>query len=119
MTGQGFSVDTDKLLDVATSVARLKEDLAGSSVAGSLPNYQSKADASVLRSALASFWDGEDVFATAYETEHNGIVTTMQSMLTQLDALERACRTTASQYGTHETETTSTVTKSGGEGWQK
>lgn len=110
MASQGFSVDTTELLEVADSVHQLHQDLAGvGSVAGSLPQYETKAAASVLRDALASFWDGQDVFATAYDREHNGIVLTMKAMLSQLQALEQACRSTAAQYNSHETESKQTV----------
>lgn len=118
MAGSGFTVDTEKLLEVANSVKRLREDLAGhTSAAGSLPQYQTKAAASVLRNALATFWDGEDVFATAYDTEHQGIVATMSAMLTQLDALERACRTTAGGYTTGEHESRTRVRQTEPGGW--
>ncbi|MBE7186693.1 hypothetical protein [Jatrophihabitans endophyticus] len=118
MASQGFSVDTTKLLEVATSVHQLRNDLAGvGSVAGSLSQYETKAAASILTNALASFWDGTDVFAKAYSTEHNGIVLTMKSMLSQLDALEKACRTTAAQYSTHEGETKTTVNRSDPRTW--
>lgn len=118
MSGQGFSVNTEKLLDVANSVQRLRDDLAGSgSVAGSLAQYTTKADSSVLKAALSSFWDGQDVFAAAYEREHNGIVVTMQSMLEQLDALEKVCRTTAAQYRTHEGDSKIAVTKTEPGAW--
>ena len=112
MASQGFSVDTSKLLEVAASVRQLREDLAGDGgQAGSLSQYEGKAAASVLRTALSSFWDGTDVFAQAYDTEQKGIVLTMKSMLGQLDALEKACRSTATQYSNHEQQTKTTVTR--------
>jgi hypothetical protein len=108
---QGFRVEPDKLLDVADQVHRLLEDLSGQSgyVAGNLPRYQQQADKSQLTNALKSFWDGEDVFATAYGYEHDGICTTMQQMVTQLTNLESACRATAAKYGGEDKATKTTV----------
>lgn len=97
---KGFRVDPDKLADVADDVHRLMEDLSGGSgyIAGNKPRYEQNAGKQVLTDALKSFWVGEDVFATAYGYEHDGIVKTMDSMVQQLTNLENACRTTAEQY---------------------
>jgi uncharacterized protein YukE len=102
--GKAFRVDPDKLLDVANDVHGLLEDLNGGSgyVAGNMPRYRDNAGKQVLIEALSSFWDGEDVFATAYGEEHDGIVSTMTAMVTQLTNLEAACRTTAAQYKGHD-----------------
>jgi hypothetical protein len=111
---QGFRVEPTKLLAVADQVHRLLEDLSGGSgyIAGNLPRYRQNANQSVLTAALADFWDGEDVFATAYGAEHDGIVQTMNAMVTQLTALERACRTTAEQYGGQDTQSRREVNQS-------
>jgi uncharacterized protein YukE len=103
--GKGFRVEPDKLLAVADDVHRLLEDLNGDSgyVPGNLPRYQQKASDAVLTQALQSFWSGEDIFATAYGYEHNGIVSTMNAMVQQLTNLETACRTTAQQYKSQDT----------------
>jgi uncharacterized protein YukE len=101
---KGFRVDPDALLDVARQVHDLLEDVSGGSgyVAGNLPRYRDKAGPQVLTEALSSFWSGEDVFATAYGEEHDGIVSTMNAMVGQLTALESACRNTAAQYRSHD-----------------
>jgi hypothetical protein len=97
---KGFRVDPDALLEVARQVHELLQDVSGGSgyIPGNLPRYSEKAGPQVLTEALNSFWSGEDVFATAYGEEHKGIVTTLNQMVSQLTALETACRTTAAQY---------------------
>lgn len=116
---KGFIVDPDKLTDVADLVKALLDDLSGNSgyVAGNLPRYREKAAPAVLTKALSSFWDGEDVFASAYGYEHDGIVQTMQSMVTQLTALEKACRDTAAQYQHHDKRAKHSVTTSDNGAW--
>lgn len=118
MAPSGFRVDPQQLLQVADEVHELLRLVNGDAgyVAGSLPRYQERADASVLTQALSSFWSGEDVFATAYGSEHRGVVTTMSSMVTQLGALEQACRSTAQQYQGQDERSTDTVKQSGPDG---
>lgn len=118
MAPSGFRVDPQQLLEVADEVHELLRLVSGDAgyVAGSLPRYRERADASVLSGALSSFWSGEDVFATAYASEHRGVVTTMSSMVTQLSALEQACRSTARQYQGQDERSTGTVKQSGPEG---
>ncbi|MGI8762161.1 MAG: WXG100 family type VII secretion target [Jatrophihabitantaceae bacterium] len=112
---KGFRVDPGKLLAVADQVHRLLEDMSGGSgyVAGNLPRYREQAAPEKLTAALASFWSGEDVFATAYGYEHGGVVITMQRMVEQLTNLESACRTTAEQYQSRDTQSSQQVTQSG------
>jgi uncharacterized protein YukE len=112
---KGFRVEPDQLLQVADQVHRLLEDLSGGSgyVAGNMPRYQQQADKGQLTSALQSFWNGEDVFATAYGYEHDGVVQTMNAMVTQLTNLENACRATAQKYGGEDKATKQTVQNSG------
>ena len=116
---KGFSVKPDQLTDVADAVKALLDDLSGNTgyVPGNLPRYREKAGKQVLEQALASFWSGEDVFATAYGYEHDGIVQTMQSMVTQLTALEKACRDTAAQYQHHDKRAKHSVTTSDNGAW--
>ncbi|HET6877267.1 MAG TPA: hypothetical protein VFH38_07045 [Jatrophihabitans sp.] len=118
MATSGFRVDPQKLLEVADEVHELLRLVNGDAgyVAGSLRRYQERADASVLTQALSSFWNGEDVFATAYSNEHGGVVTTMSSMVAQLSALESACRSTAQQYQGQDERSTRAVRQSGPEG---
>jgi uncharacterized protein YukE len=118
VTSAGFRVDPDALLKVADQVHRLWEDLSGAaSTAGSMPTYRDQANADVLRAALKPFWDGDDVFADAYKREHDGIVSTMSSMVRQLAELEKACRTTAAKYQGEDTSSKTTVTHSAPGGW--
>ncbi|MGH3628836.1 MAG: WXG100 family type VII secretion target [Sciscionella sp.] len=116
---KGFRVDPDKLSDVADQVKGLLDDLSGNSgyIAGNLPRYQENAGADVLTKALASFWDGDDVFAQSYKYEHGGIVTTMQQMVKQLTALEKACRDTAKQYQHHDKQSKTDVKTSDNGAW--
>ena len=102
---KGFRVDPDKLSAVADKVKALLQDLSGETgyIAGNLPEYQ-KADAQALRDALKDFWSGDDVFASAYDDEHKGVVTTYN--------LERACRTTAEKYGAQDHKSKQDVTHS-------
>lgn len=111
---KGFSVKPDQLTDVADAVKALLDDLSGNTgyVPGNLPRYREKAGKQLLEQALASFWSGEDVFATAYGYEHDGIVQTMNEMVKQLTQLESACRTTAAQYQHRDTQSKKTVTNS-------
>ena len=110
---KGFRVDPDKLSAVADKVKALLQDLSGETgyIAGNLPEYQ-KADAQALRDALKDFWSGDDVFASAYDDEHKGVVTTYQQMQKQLTNLERACRTTAEKYGAQDHKSKQDVTHS-------
>lgn len=97
---QGFRVIPEDLLTVADQVKQLHDDLSGGSgyVSGCLTEYQ-KANSSILRTSLADFVEpGSNAYADAYDKEHQGIVSTMNAMLTQLANLEAACRSTAQQY---------------------
>lgn len=116
MATKGFRVDPDKLLDVADQVHELMRSMSGDAgyVSGNLPHYQEKAGAQILTEALSSFWSGDDVFANAYDEEHKGVCTTMQNMVTQLQNLETACRSTANQYKSQDGNSKQSVTKSGG-----
>jgi hypothetical protein len=119
LTGTGFRVDTGALLKVADQVHRLLEDLSGAAgTAGSMPTYRDQANADVLRAALSTFWDGDDVFANAYSKEHDGIVATMSAMIGQLTELEKACRSTAAKYQSEETNSKTTVTRSAPGAWK-
>jgi uncharacterized protein YukE len=111
----GFRVDPDKLLAVADRVHALLQDVNGGSglVSGNLPRYTEKARADALSTALASFWSGEDVFATAYGAEHDGVVLTFKSIADQLTKLEAACRSTAVKYQHEDTRSKQVVTQSG------
>lgn len=111
----GFRVDPDKLLAVADRVHALLQDVNGGSglVSGNLPRYREKATAEPLSSALATFWSGEDVFATAYGAEHDGVVLTFQSIADQLTRLEAACRSTALKYKQEDKRSQQEVTQSG------
>lgn len=119
MATSGFQVDPDQLLAVAEKVRRLREDLSGESGygPGNLMSYSKNADASALKSALASFWVGDDVFSTAYTYEHEGIVQTMSAMVEQLSNLENACRSTAQQYQQQDSTTKQDVTHSTPASW--
>lgn len=107
----GFRVDPDKLLAVADRVKALLADVSGGSgvVLGNSTRYADHARADSLRAALAPFWNGEDVFANAYEAEHTGINVTFTNMTTQLTTLERACRSTAEKYKAEDGRTSTEV----------
>jgi uncharacterized protein YukE len=119
MATSGFQVEPDQLLAVAEKIRRLREDLSGESgyVPGSLMSYNTNADPSALRSALASFWVGDDVFSNAYSYEHQGIVQTISSMVDQLTNLENACRATAQQYQDRDSAAQQNVTQSTPTSW--
>lgn len=119
MATSGFQVDPDQLIAVAERARRLREDLSGESgyVPGSLMSYSQNADPSAMKSALASFWVGQDVFSSAYGFEHQGIVQTISAMVEQLSNLETACRSTAQQYQQHDSAAQQNVTDSTPAGW--
>lgn len=114
---KGFRVDPDKLLTAADRVKKLHDavslDLGRS---GNLADFQDSAKAESLTSALQSFWTGDDVFASAYGEEHQGVVTTFQQMQQQLQALEQTCRGTAEQYQHHDHASRQDVLDSDGGG---
>lgn len=119
MATAGFRVEPDQLLAVAEKVRRLREDLSGESGygPGNVSSYSKNADAAALTSALASFWDGQDVFSNAYGYEHQGIVQTMTAMVEQLTNLENACRATAQQYQHRDGQARQDVTQSTPGSW--
>jgi uncharacterized protein YukE len=114
---KGFRVDPDKLSAVADRVKRLHDSVSldlGHS--GNLVDFQDAAKADSLVSALQSFWTGDDVFASAYGEEHQGVVTTFQQLQSQLQILEQTCRGTAEQYQHHDQASRQDVIQSDGGG---
>lgn len=97
---KGFKVDPDALLKVAQQVDDLHSLVAEGNTAGNLPNFQNDGGAEPLLKALSVMWGGggEDPLAKAYQTEHQGIVETYNSIAGQLQTLAETCRNTAQAY---------------------
>lgn len=112
----GFRVDPEELTKLAQDIHELFRDVSGDSgaVAGNLPQFEQKASAAALRQGLAGFWKGgEDVFADAYQREHEGICRTYATIMENLQQLEQACRATAESYRRADGNSRSAVTSAG------
>lgn len=115
MAGKGFRVDTDKLQDVATKVKALLDDVSGNTgyIAGNKPDFD-QAEPTQLQNAIKGLWNNSnnDPFTTGYRYEHDGIVKTYESMVTQLTNLHIACQSTVDKYKEKDGQSKKTVNAS-------
>jgi len=99
---KGFKVDTDKLAAVADKIQQLSDDITGNYIPGSYPSLGNARD---IRTMLQPFWGpNHDVFADAYTKEYQALDSTFQIIMRQLVKLQQATSSTASGYGSSDTD---------------
>lgn len=114
--GKTMRVDPDKLNALAARVQRLHDDLNGN-VSGSLPKLQAvgKQNLQTALGSMAGDGNATSAFVDSYDMEHGALISTYQSMVSQLQELQRRCTSTAALHGKNEANNRTVVDKSGAE----